>query len=207
MSEQPLSWSMRVVRGGVIAAVATTFGTLAHTSSGGLLPGPGWLAVVAVTMAAVTVPASGQPASRPRLIALVAGGQLVVHAALTVLPGHRAASPPAISSSGPHWTDHVLTDITGPHALMALAHLAGAALVAWWLAGGERTFWALIALAGVGISYVIPHWVRWSHRVPLPTRRTTVSWALAASRSPRLVDPMLGGALVTRGPPAVSTSP
>ena len=42
---------------------------------------------------------------------------------------------------------HLMADLTGPHAVMALAHLGAAVLVGLWLARGEHALWALLALA------------------------------------------------------------
>lgn len=44
--------------------------------------------------------------------------------------------------------DHLAADLTGPHLLMTVAHLAAAGGVALWLLAGERALWALIALLG-----------------------------------------------------------
>ncbi|MGD9961819.1 hypothetical protein [Nocardioides sp.] len=48
----------------------------------------------------------------------------------------------------PHWAQHVVADLSGANALMALAHLTAAAAVGWWLASGEAALWALICLTG-----------------------------------------------------------
>ena len=53
--------------------------------------------------------------------------------------------------SQPHWLTHVVDDLSGPHALMALAHLAAAAGVACWLAVGERAVWVLVCLLGASV--------------------------------------------------------
>jgi hypothetical protein len=42
---------------------------------------------------------------------------------------------------------HLMADLTGPHAVMALAHVSAAVLVGLWLAVGERALWHLLALA------------------------------------------------------------
>jgi hypothetical protein len=39
-----------------------------------------------------------------------------------------------------------MQDLTGPNMLMAMAHLAAAALVGWWLSSGEQALWSLICL-------------------------------------------------------------
>src|SRR3712207_8594820 len=38
---------------------------------------------------------------------------------------------------------HLIEDMTGPHAAMAVGHVAAAALVGLWLAAGERALWRL----------------------------------------------------------------
>lgn len=48
----------------------------------------------------------------------------------------------------PHWLTHVVEDLSGPHALMALCHLLAAAVLGWWLASGEEALWTLVLLAG-----------------------------------------------------------
>ncbi len=53
--------------------------------------------------------------------------------------------------STPHWLTHVVEDLTGPHAFMALAHLAAAAGVACWLAVGEQAVWVLVCLLGANV--------------------------------------------------------
>src|SRR6478735_3609046 len=42
---------------------------------------------------------------------------------------------------------HLMADLTGPHAVMALAHVAAAVVVGLWLAVGERALWHLVVLA------------------------------------------------------------
>lgn len=46
----------------------------------------------------------------------------------------------------PGWLQHVVADMTGPHALMALGHLAAAAVVGLWLGAGERALWTLLTV-------------------------------------------------------------
>jgi hypothetical protein len=52
----------------------------------------------------------------------------------------------------PDWVGHLASDLTGPHALMALLHAAAAAAVGLWLASGERALWGLLALASRSVS-------------------------------------------------------
>lgn len=60
---------------------------------------------------------------------------------------------------------HVLPDLTGPDALMAVAHLCAGAAIGLWLASGERALFTLLALmAGAVIRVCTPP-------VALPTPR------------------------------------
>ncbi len=47
----------------------------------------------------------------------------------------------------PHWVQHVVADLSGANAVMALAHLAAAGAVGWWLASGEAALWTLVCLS------------------------------------------------------------
>lgn len=46
----------------------------------------------------------------------------------------------------PGWMLHTWSEITGPGAPMAMAHLVAAVLVGLWLARGESALWSLIGL-------------------------------------------------------------
>ncbi len=46
---------------------------------------------------------------------------------------------------------HVLADLSGPNALMAVGHLVAAVGVALWLAWGERALWTVIGLTVRGV--------------------------------------------------------
>jgi hypothetical protein len=62
---------------------------------------------------------------------------------------------PATQLTVPAPVQHLIADMTGPHALMALAHLAAAAVVGLWLAVGERALWTVLALMNDGIRAVV----------------------------------------------------
>lgn len=85
----PVATSWRLLRGAVLAAVVLSFGAIAHLTSGGRLPGPGWFVVLAVLLTWWGARFLARPASRTRVLALVVGGQAAVHIALTALAGHR----------------------------------------------------------------------------------------------------------------------
>ena len=89
-------------------------------------------------------PASSPASSSPHLAALPTGAdrrgstfQEVVH----VAPPD-AASGPVV----PEPVAHLLADLTGAHAPMAVAHLVAAAVVGVWLARGEQALLALLRL-------------------------------------------------------------
>jgi hypothetical protein len=71
---------------------------------------------------------------------------------LVYAPAHR---PVTDQLAVPAPVQHLMADLTGPHALMALAHLAAAVLVGLWLAVGERALWHLLALATDGARRVV----------------------------------------------------
>lgn len=101
----------------------------------------------------------------------------------------------------PHWLTHVVDDLTGPHALMAIAHLAAGVVVAYWLALGERALWRLIMLLGTVASRALG--------CLTPTHRPAVIAARGVCLAPewpnriqRPREPLTGGS-ARRGPPLV----
>lgn len=140
---------VRWVRALLLASVALVTGTTAHLGAHGLLPGPLAMAVLLAAGTALCAPLLRRPASTRRVVLLVVLGQTTVHAALTAVAGHHdhdaaheMTAPPML------WVDRLTDDLSGPHALMALAHGAAAAVVGWWLARGEHAFWTRVRLAG-----------------------------------------------------------
>lgn len=101
--------------------------------------------------------------------------------------------------AAPHWLAHIGDDLTGPHALMAVAHLAAAVLVAWWLTLGERALWRFILVVGAAVLR--------SFGCFAPVLRSAVVGALEIEAVPRwrerfkqLLTPLTGGS-ARRGPP------
>ncbi len=103
----------------------------------------------------------------------------------------------------PHWMTHLLDDLTGPHAAMALAHLAAAVVVAWWLAQGESALWAILVLLGASVVWALARLVSVHRVTALVARPSTTRTTAAQQRPPRLLaDPLTGG-LGRRGPPLI----
>jgi hypothetical protein len=69
---------------------------------------------------------------------------------LVYAPAHQGAQPVL-----PAPVQHLMADLTGPHAVMALAHVAAAVIVGLWLAVGERALWLLVVLAADGARHVV----------------------------------------------------
>ena len=130
-------------RAGLLSCVVLLAGALAHVAADGSLPGAPVLAGLLATGAAVAAPLLRFEASRSRVVLLLVLGQAAVHTVLTALTGHGDDPVPAGFSGEPEWLVHLVADVSGPHALMAVGHAGAAALVGLWLAAGERTAWAV----------------------------------------------------------------
>lgn len=108
-------------------------------------------------------------------------------------------TPTAQGGGAPHWITHLQDDLTGPHLLMALAHMGAAAGVAAWLFVGERALWTLIALLGAQLRH------RWQALLVSPlVASPRAAAAEASSRGPgasRKRQSAANGAAGRRGPP------
>jgi hypothetical protein len=153
-------WLLRYARACVLATVALFTGVTAHASAGEALPAA-WTLVLALGVVAVAVePLLRQPASTRRVVALLAGGEMFIHLALTVIS--RVQPHGGGAMAGMH---HMPGALTGRDALMVDAHLAAMAVVGLWLAAGERALWTLFSLAvrpfvsALGVLLDAPTWV------------------------------------------------
>ncbi|QIG42819.1 hypothetical protein G5V58_08585 [Nocardioides anomalus] len=209
---------------------AVFLGTVGHVMADGLLPAPSFLAFLYVGTVLGSLPFLARPATLPRLLVLLVGGQTVIHLCLTLTAGHRGdprvtapAAPPHLGGASLPTVDghrvgsfqdafagtaaqpaqtptlpihHLVADLHA-HAPMMVAHLAAAALVALWLAHGERVvFTVLVATAALVLALVRPV-------VPVavpPLRRPSLPQVAAV----RLRDLLLGRALSRRGPPLLA---
>ena len=117
-----------------------------------------------------------------------------------------AAPEPGSASLVSEPVAHLLADLTGAHAPMAVAHVLAAALVGLWLARGERALVALLGLLATALPALVvalaPLMVTWDRSRlarPAPGRGTE-----------REIDSLLTGrrsdasrARTRRGPPAL----
>jgi hypothetical protein len=86
-------WARAVLLG----SLAFFLGVVGHVSADGLLPGPILLTVLLVMSVLLSAPMLNRRASPLRLVAMLVGGQTVIHLVLTVTAGHagdRAAANP-----------------------------------------------------------------------------------------------------------------
>lgn len=127
------SAALRWGRAALLASVALGTGVVAHVSADGRMAGPVPILVLYAVTTACAASLLGRPATTTRIVVLLVAGQTMVHGVLTAMSGHRgdpplqraAAAPLAI----PAPAQHLVADLSGPHAVMALAHLAAAVAV------------------------------------------------------------------------------
>jgi hypothetical protein len=165
--------ALRGVRVLTLPSVVFASGLAGHVSGDGATP-PAWVLVALFVLTVVAVaPFAGTAMSPARVVALLVGGQGVLHTALQLLGetavtatttmagaalGMPASSPTGshLMPTGSHLMTHpdaaasshgsVMSLMGGGHLVMLLAHLAAAVAVGVWLAAGERALWMLLAL-------------------------------------------------------------
>jgi hypothetical protein len=153
---------MRVL---TLPSVLFITGLAGHVAGDGTTPA-GWVLVALFVLTVVAVaPFVGAALSPARVVALLVGGQGVLHAVLQLLGGPAVTATstmygggtggPVSSPSSSHLMMHsdaaashssVMSLMSGGHVVMLLAHLAAAVVVGVWLAAGERALWMLLAL-------------------------------------------------------------
>ena len=142
-----------------LPAVLFTSGLAGHMAGDGAVPAVGVLVALFVLTVVALAPFAGTAMSPARVVALLVGGQGVLHTALQLLGGTGvpASSPTGshLMSTGSHLMTHpdaatshgsVMSLMSGGHLVMLLTHLAAAVAVGVWLAAGERALWMLLAL-------------------------------------------------------------
>lgn len=218
---------LRWLRAAVLTAVVVSFGTVAHISTDGRLPG--WVGMATLTSLSLIV--SSVPLARAagpwRVVALTVLGQAGIHLVLTASAGHAGdthvptvRAPVAVEGSGRRTGSlhdfylasqpvpgsaesgdsfgHLLADLTS-HGPMMLAHLAAAFLVGLWLAVGEQALWALLALTA-GVLVLAIAWLSVAVVRPLVPSRLVLAraWRLPPPRTA-----VIARSVVRRGPPVL----
>jgi hypothetical protein len=95
---------------------------------------------------------------------------------------HGAHVPDSAALALPAPVQHLLADMTGPHALMAVAHVLAAVAVGLWLACGERALWTVLGLSLRGIRGALANRVA---GLDLGARAGIVAGACAVPAPPR----------------------
>ena len=163
MTSDALLRGMRVL---TLPSVLFATGLAGHIAGDGATPA-GWVLVAVFGLTVVAMaPFVGAGLTPARVMALLVGGQGVLHAALQLLGGTAVSATSArccestdgsvSSPTSSHLMMHtdaaashgvVTSAMSGGHIAMLLAHLAAAVVVWVWLAAGERALWMLLALA------------------------------------------------------------
>lgn len=106
----------------IMAGVVLTVGSFSHIMAGGLMPRPLVMASFLPAASLAILPLLSRPASTRRVVTLVVSGQAAVHAALSLLAGHRTSTPTVGGQAGvgvllhgddagtPHLHDHAIPE-------------------------------------------------------------------------------------------------
>ena len=159
---------LRWVRALTLASVLFTCGLAGHAAGGGLIPAASVLVSLFVLTVVAVAPFAGAPVRPAGAVALLVGGQGLLHAALQLLSGTAVTAPivmcgadmGAMAASSSTTSCHLMMHpgaaaphgfamslMSGGHLLMLLGHLAAAFVVGVWLAAGERALWMLLGIA------------------------------------------------------------
>jgi hypothetical protein len=180
----------RAARAVVFATVCVGLAITGHTMASGE-PVP--VAAAAGGLAALTLVGlvlAGTERSLPTILALLFGGQFMLHAVFDA------------AQHGQHLAHgHPVPPVSGGGGAMTAAHVAAAVVSAWWLRRGERAVWGLAKRAAAGVlRRALPL------APPPPPPRTPRPLATAAP-GPRPARAVLRHVLVRRGPPAPWEAP
>jgi hypothetical protein len=166
---------VRWVRALTLASVLFTAGLAGHAAAEGFIPAVSVLIPLFLLTVVAVGPFVGAPLTLARTVALLLGGQALLHAALQLL-GRSAvqgmttqalgAAGSSASSSHP-MSCHMMTYpglpasagipmsvMGGRHVVMLVAHLAAAIAVGVWLVAGQRVLWTLLALTAGPVVHV-----------------------------------------------------
>ncbi|MFC8924186.1 hypothetical protein [Cellulosimicrobium sp. NPDC057127] len=208
----PVAGPLRLARAALVATLVLALTAGAHAVAGGHLPEPLVLAALGAFTLAGTMVAARVRFTAPRLVALLGGAQLALHAALDTL-GHGAATcVPGATAARHVLHDGVVTACTAapvPDAATALAssaHVGPAAAGAWMVAAH--------AVATVVLAVVLARGERALERLLawLTPHQVTLAPVVVAARPvaaltgvvPRRLVSRFPGTAPTRGPPAAA---
>lgn len=192
----------RAVRSGVLAALTVTLAAGAHGYSCGTAPSTPIVAVGFLLTWRVGWGLAAQRLRFARLSGLVLAAQAALHLGFVLSAAGGEHTMPAPAAPGAGMMDGRL-DLLPGGPTMALAHVAAACCLAWWLAIGERLLWRVARGAAALARRAVSRLRRRPPTVASPggSRRQPVAPRVTA---PRLLE--LRHALVRRGPPLVAAA-
>jgi hypothetical protein len=132
---------MRLARATMFAAVCVTLTLLAHVSAS-REPVPAWaVGVAAVAVVAVAAMLAGHERSLATILGALLGGQFCLHVMFAAVQPDAVHLEHADAAASTALSAQVGMGQSG--AGMILAHVATAAVSAWWLRRGEQAAWSL----------------------------------------------------------------
>src|SRR6478609_10494423 len=72
----------------IVGSLAFFLGVVGHVTADGLLPGPAFLAAMLAMSVLLSAPMLSRPASTVRIVAMLVGGQTLLHLVLSLSAGH-----------------------------------------------------------------------------------------------------------------------
>ena len=190
-SLEAMNAPLRLQRTAALSVVVLALAAAAHGSAGGALPSAGHVMLLAAVVGLPAWFVTSRRVSPGALLLFVIGGQWLLHTAFGAMAhgpaaaeaAHHAAAPAAMPAA------HALTPS------MAAAHTAAAALVALWLAAGERLLFLMLDAATARP-------LRALRLLLVPASAAPSRIARETSRVLVLRRRLVGVALSWRGPPA-----
>jgi hypothetical protein len=169
----------RWVRGLTLPSVLFTTALAGHVAGDGVTPAASVLVPLFVLTVIAVAPFTVAPIRPAAAVALLLGGQGLLHAALqllgrtavpaaTVMCGMDTGTTAMSTPTSCHLMTHpgaashgvAMSPMGGGHLVMLLAHLAAAVVVGVWLAAGERAFSTVLLLV---IRPVVDAWRTVAH--------------------------------------------
>lgn len=216
MTGSPTSGALRIARCTALVVIAFTLAAVAHTLSGGDLPGVGALAALLVPVACLTFLVTARKVGTALTLTFMGGLQFLLHQAFSLFGGHGQSSTPILLTTG---SGHLHTAMVswGPPPPPATTHVAMAAH-AGWDSPGALAMLALHALATALTAAALARseqalWAMWSWLQPLFAPRSPVG-IFAPHRRVSLIDAHDSRPVTEqvqrhrrrRGPPAMGSS-
>jgi hypothetical protein len=163
-----------LVRALTLPSVVFASGLVGHIAGGGSIPTGSVLVALFVLTAVAVAPLATAPLRPAATVALLIGGQGLLHAGLELLSSAAVPAPTVMCgpsmgamAAAPTTSCHVMMHgaaaspgpamrvLSGGHLVMVLGHIAAAIVVGLWLAAGERVLWMLL---GLGMRPVVDAW-------------------------------------------------